>query len=276
MILYKYVSFESGKKILETNSIGFSQPEFFNDPFDMPNYPVSDYAEPAGEWARKAHMDHKLRILGFSLAWAESSGILCLTRTPTNPLMWAHYAQSHKGLVLGIDMVMAGCTDEDRNIIPAQYGSVVYVSRRSQQAFLTAPKSVITIGETRHFLSDQYERLQRLFLHKPICWSYEEEVRVVKSIEGISETNNKTQSGKFNIVNLGDRTLYALSLLPGCIRELYIGIRTDDEKADALYYSSKEAHPKLTVYECTLDANAQSVGYKNYITLAEASKTGHE
>jgi hypothetical protein len=274
VILYKYVPFESGRKILDTNSIGFSQPKYFNDPFDMPSYPVNSHVEPVGEWARKAYIEHELRMMGLNSAWAESSGILCLTRTPTNPLMWAHYAQSHKGLVLGIDMVMAGCTDEDRNIIPAQYGSVVYVSRRSQQPFLTAPKSVISIGETRNFLSDQYERLQRLFLHKPICWSYEEEVRVVKSIDGISETNNKTQSGTFNIVNLGDRTLYTLSLLPGCIRELYFGIRSDDEEADALYYAAKEAHPKLTVYECSLDANAQSVGYRNYITLADASKDG--
>lgn len=34
MILYKYVSFESGLKILETSALGFSHLEDFNDPFE--------------------------------------------------------------------------------------------------------------------------------------------------------------------------------------------------------------------------------------------------
>jgi hypothetical protein len=39
MMLYKDVSFPSGKAILEKNAIGFSQPKFLNDPFDLPSYP---------------------------------------------------------------------------------------------------------------------------------------------------------------------------------------------------------------------------------------------
>ena len=34
MILYKYVSFEAGLKILETITLGFSHLEDFNDPFE--------------------------------------------------------------------------------------------------------------------------------------------------------------------------------------------------------------------------------------------------
>ena len=34
MILYKYVSFEAGLKILETSTLGFSHLEDFNDPFE--------------------------------------------------------------------------------------------------------------------------------------------------------------------------------------------------------------------------------------------------
>jgi hypothetical protein len=39
MILYKYVSFDSGSRILEAGSISFTRPEFFNHPFDQPAYP---------------------------------------------------------------------------------------------------------------------------------------------------------------------------------------------------------------------------------------------
>jgi hypothetical protein len=35
MILYKYVGFDAGLKILETSALGFSLPRDFNDPFEV-------------------------------------------------------------------------------------------------------------------------------------------------------------------------------------------------------------------------------------------------
>ncbi|MFW1753219.1 hypothetical protein [Acinetobacter wanghuae] len=35
MILYKYVGFDAGLAILETQTIGFSLPRDFNDPFEV-------------------------------------------------------------------------------------------------------------------------------------------------------------------------------------------------------------------------------------------------
>lgn len=39
MILYKYASYNDGGKILESSSVLFTQPKFFNAPFDLPSYP---------------------------------------------------------------------------------------------------------------------------------------------------------------------------------------------------------------------------------------------
>jgi len=172
MMLYKYVAFDTGRKVLAENSIGFSQPKFFNDPFDLPSYPQEAGANPIES------MFGQVRTWAKNHIWAEHTGILSLTRTPTNPLMWAHYANKHEGMVIGIDAVVAGLTREDSNLIPAQYGSVIYVSRRSNQPFFGKPKEGIEVGGTHHFPHDHFEKLQRVFLHKPLCWSYEEEVRV--------------------------------------------------------------------------------------------------
>jgi hypothetical protein len=49
MILYEYVSFDSGSRILETGSVAFTRPEFFNDPFDQPAYPDESSEDPAYE-----------------------------------------------------------------------------------------------------------------------------------------------------------------------------------------------------------------------------------
>ncbi len=265
MILYKYVPFESGKKILETNTIGFSQPKFFNDPFDLPSYPDERSDNPLDD------IVGRLRTMGKNHIWAENTGILSLTRTPTNPLMWAHYARNHQGLVVGVDAVKAGLTEEKSNLIPAQYGNVIYVSRRPEQPFITKPSTGLAVGATHHFPQDHYEKHQRLFLHKPICWSYEEEVRVVKCLKDISPESGTTPSGEFKIADANSRPIYLLSLPAGSIRELYLGFRSDDDASDALYYEAKTAHPELSVYECRLDSSALSVGYSDYVTLAEAA-----
>ena len=181
MILYKYVSSYEGRRILEKASLRFTQPEYFNDPFDLPAYPEDERTNPDdGIFSR-------LRTRGKNLAWQTNTGILSLTRTPTNPLMWAHYADKHQGIVIGIDVVQAGFTNEKTNLVPAQYGSVIYVSCRQKQPFFSQPGTGLVVGGTYHFPHDHYEKLQRLFLHKPLCWSYEEEVRVVKCLKGVSQ-----------------------------------------------------------------------------------------
>ena len=240
MIFYKYVSFDTGSRIIEGNAIGFSQPKYFNDPFDMPSYPEEEAPDPvSGIFAAR-------RTMGKNYIWAEKTGILSLTRTPVNALMWAHYADSHQGLVIGIDAAVAGFTDENRNLIPVQYGSVIYVSRRQTAPFITKPRKGIAVGATHHFPADHYDKLQRVFLHKPLYWSYEEEVRVVKSLDGIDGEQADTQSGHFELdINRG-RPLYLYTLPADSIRELYIGIKADNEAVEALADRAKARHPHLS------------------------------
>lgn len=145
MILYKYVPFAAGAQIIDSNAVLFSQPKTFNDPFDMPTYPD----EPAGDPVSAVFA--QVRTMGKNYIWAEKTGILSLTRTPANALMWAHYADKHQGMVIGINAETARFTDEQSNFIPAQYGSVIYVSRRVSGPFTTRPATGIAVGETHIF-----------------------------------------------------------------------------------------------------------------------------
>lgn len=261
MILYKYVSLEAGKAILGRNSIGFSQPKFFNDPFDLPSYPPEpNPVEP---------LFSDVRIWGKNHIWAENTGILSLTRTPTNPLMWAHYADKHQGVVVGLDVVVAGLTNEETNVIPAQYGSVVYITRRPNNPFVGKFKTSIEFGGTHHFPHGHYEKLQRVFLSKPLCWSYEEEVRVLKCLKGISAENSQTPSGRFEIVDIAGRFLYLFSLVPGSIKELYFGIRADQKAARDLCKQALDLGAGLSVFQCEMNNNDLSVTASPYSDLAK-------
>lgn len=266
MILYKYVSFERGEKIIDSNAILFARPETFNDPFDIPSYPE----EPAGDPVSAIFA--RLRTMGKNFIWAENTGILSLTRTPVNALMWAHYADKHQGMVIGVDAKVAGFTDERSNLIPAQYGSVIYVSRRTTGPFASRPATGIAVGATHHFPADHYEKLQRVFLHKPLAWSYEEEVRVIKSLHGLKGDKATTASGSFSIIETTGRTLHLYSVPPGSIREVYFGIRAAVGSVDAVASRLAKADPSIAVFECVLDDGALSVGMQPYAPLVEAAR----
>lgn len=74
--------------------------------------------------------------------------------------------------LIGIDAEATGFTDEHSNLIFAQYGSVVCVSRRVTGPFASRPATGIAVGATHHFPADHYEKLQRIFLHKSLTWAY--------------------------------------------------------------------------------------------------------
>ena len=247
MILYKYASFEAGEKIIDSNSMLFSQPKNFNDPFDMPTYPVQPTSDPVSA------IFASVQTMGKNFIWAENSGILSLTRTPANALMWAHYSDKHQGMVIGIDTEVAGLTDENSNLIPAQYGSVIYVSRREIAPFVSQPQTPIAVGSTHHFPFDHYEKLQRIFLHKSLAWSYEEEVRVVKCLNGLADGKTESPSGTFSIRRDGERTLHLFTLPSDAICEIYFGFRVDRKKAEAVASKVRQANPKAALYDCILD-----------------------
>lgn len=264
MILYKYASFDDGMKILEGGTIRFTQPKFFNDPFDSPFYPREQIADPV------EGIFEQLHTMAKESTWQENTGILSLTRTPTNPLMWAHYADKHRGMVIGIDAIIAGLTDERTNLIPAQYGSVVYVSGRQDGPFIGKPQTALGVGSTYHFPHDHYEKLQRLFLHKPIYWSYEEEVRVVKCLNGIANDAPDTPSGRFKIVTDNGHEIHLYLLPSSSIVEVYFGFKVDPFAADAAFYDARKCWPKVGVYQCDLNNSKLSLGFNEYVTLADS------
>lgn len=259
MILYKYVPFEIGRRIVSGNSLLFSQPATFNDPFDIPSYPN----EPVVDLG--SAIFGRIRTMGKNWLWAERSGILSLTRTPSNALMWAHYADSHRGMVLGIDANAAGLFDERSNLVPAQFGSVVYVSRRVTGPFVGKPTTAIAVGATHHFPPDHYEKLQRVFLHKPLGWAYEEEVRVVKCLHGLEGDGGTTPSGTFSIVRTSERPLHLFQLREGAIREVHFGIRADHGAASEAAAELRHLDPTIRVLEAVLDDRELSVRAQPFV-----------
>jgi Protein of unknown function (DUF2971) len=93
---------------------------------------------------------------------ASSHSMCCLSATPTSTLLWSHYADSHRGVAIGIRL--------PENTHP------LYQVRYSDKLARLSPLSLVNVGHAR-----QTELFETLFLRKAECWRYESEYRVIAS-----------------------------------------------------------------------------------------------
>lgn len=258
MILYKYCGFDAGKKIIENNTIGFRQPHFFNDPFESAaSYPRKETGDPLEDFVTEQRHQFKKQI------WTTNYAVLSLTRSPLNPLMWAHYAKSHQGFVVGLDVNIEDFTSEQKNAVPIQFGNVIYTESKPTHEYLTKFKIGIEVGTTVHFVPEQLEKLQRVFLYKPMCWSYEEEVRIVKCIHGVKE-GKPTESGRFEVIQSKDGLdLFVMKLPQETIKEIYLGIRNTHLREHDSVFRFRDTvariHPNCKVFGCRVGKTAWEI-----------------
>ncbi len=117
MLLFKYVTLDRKNPdldridILVNQEIRFTQLGEFNDPFEMPVY-----IEQAVEMSElKQNVEKNLRALdgqhkkltsdarGILQQAIQNNGVLSLTETQDNLLMWSHYSGQHTGMVIEFD-----------------------------------------------------------------------------------------------------------------------------------------------------------------------------
>ncbi|BBI62577.1 hypothetical protein HSBAA_38830 [Vreelandella sulfidaeris] len=172
MILYKYMSFGAARKVIDTLSLGFSCLEDLNDPFECTAFGFKDSDE---------SISAKTATGACRNRFSRKYGVLSLTRQPLNALMWSHYGDSHQGVVLGFDSDSAGFSDPQSNVIPSQYGEMIYSATKPHNDLpVIGEHELMNIGGSLRFDSNAFNLMKRAFLYKSLEWAYEEEVRVVK------------------------------------------------------------------------------------------------
>lgn len=96
----------------------------------------------------------------------DTIGVLCMSLNGRHPLMWAHYAQEHRGLVIEFDE-NAKCFNRRRSSTD-EFGMFRPVSYSSARPVITADAGA--------------EWFKQLALTKALEWKYEEEVRFLLEI----------------------------------------------------------------------------------------------
>jgi hypothetical protein len=134
-------------------------------------------------------------------------GILSMTQNDNDLLMWAHYAEEHRGAVFEIDVedeaFCAGFTTGpfDDEKADEWRGDVQYPEKRAAPPVSHA------------------EFIASFFLKSP-QWGYEDEYRIIRRLEKGNKLEGRT-----------DRTRHGIYLFPlpaNCIKRLIFGARFDD------------------------------------------------
>lgn len=257
MILYKYVPFESAKKIIETCSIGFSSAEHFNDPFELQALSFKVSGNRSLDNISTGAVRNRCN---------SAYSVLSLTRQPLNSLMWSHYGDSHRGVVIGIDIEEAGYTCTESNVIPATYGEIIYTKTKPHHK-IESPNvdELMAIGDDiSSFTDNNYDLFKRAYLYKSSEWFYEEEVRVVKNTK-INNPLSKYKEGKYtnpagdwNQIQVGGRALFCNKIPRGAFKEIHIGCniyknvsRAGLKEGDVFGVLSKWKKDGLSISICT-------------------------
>ncbi|MGP9543901.1 DUF2971 domain-containing protein [Psychrobacter sp. AOP7-B1-25] len=259
MILYKYISLSGAKKAIETSSIGFTHLEDFNDPFECTAFGFKEQP--------RSFISPKIAQNACRNRFSRGYAVLSLTRQPLNSLMWAHYGDSHQGVVVGIDVDEANLNCLSNNLIPYQLGEVIYTKTKPQNDLdIISNDRLMKIGQNIAFEGNMFNLAKRAFLYKSLDWAYEEEVRVVKEVKSLKASYHSGEGvfGDFNKITIAGRPLYCFSIPKSSIKEVYLGkniyrnisraaIVSQDEYA-LLIQGWKEQG--IEVYYCECDMNS--------------------
>lgn len=155
--VYKFLNSTYGLLDLKQRRLKLSMIDELNDPFDLFNV-----VNKSGFWL-KLSMPELIEL-------GRSFGILCLSRNWDNLLLWSHYADGHRGVCLGFDIV------ESPSVIDLRY-----------QPNLIQPDELL---EALKDPTKGTDVVMRMLTTKHEGWSYEQEVRV------FSDLNDPPENGR--------------------------------------------------------------------------------
>ena len=222
MSVYKYTSFENLVHILN-GSIRLTQPSAFNDPFEfLPeiyyteegytniNIGIDVLSRPRETCVRlpnnfKDDYCNDITSRRLIKEISKSVGVLCLSKNSNSLLMWSHYASEYRGAIIEFDE----SHEFFEHIHPVRYEKI-------------RPKL-----DFSDLLSDSNEIIISELCYKPDVWSYEEEVRIIRSFNDCESKGNG---------------IYTMSVPLEAIKSIIIGERMPIENIRVVIDKIKETN----------------------------------
>jgi len=147
MRVYKFYPAKWAHEALSKRRIKISPIDELNDPFEYLSLDMRE--KEVRRW-----VTHLREIA------SDGTGIISFSRNWVQPLLWAHYADSHRGVALGFDV-------PDHLVLRMEY----IVNR------IRIP------SDLEQFAKEKYDLVGRMLRSKHAEWAYEDEVRLHRKLE---------------------------------------------------------------------------------------------
>lgn len=158
------------------------------------------------EIAEKRIKEYEEAIRKLRNSWNDKLGFICLSGSPFVIQMWAHYADNHTGIVVGLDEAKLGTANFD--LVNVSYSDDMILLKGS-------------------FHQDRFDEefeleFPNVLSTKQRNWEYEQEKRVYVGLDEKDADGN-----------------YYINIPPSAIREIYLGLRSH-ETAEIIAKSIKQ------------------------------------
>lgn len=158
-------------------------------------------------------------------------GVLCLTEENDNALMWAHYAESHKGVALGFN------AEES------------YFERRINEQDDFRHLERVTYKEQPTVQFATLEDGREILYTKNLDWEYEKEWRMVMPLEKADE-----------VIDAGNFQIHLFEYPPKALRQVIFGCRIpEDFKEQVLSNLNEEHFEHVLKFDAHLDERYRTV-----------------
>jgi hypothetical protein len=174
-----------------------------------------------------------------------SVGVLCLTRSPSNEVMWGNYADNHRGFVLGLDRSV-GPFDGSAQFWPTPFFPEDLTGMRGFGSFRDVTYQdnplVIKFGGSVPFDA---------FFTKRLRWSYEEEVRIFRSL-----------SEATRVVRASPADIHLFTIPATAILEVIVGAQASEEVATtARELRNSSRLPRAKFLRARVNTRKQAIGF---------------
>ncbi|MFL4471983.1 DUF2971 domain-containing protein [Tateyamaria armeniaca] len=151
--VYKFYSSHSALRNISSQRLKVSTLDDLNDPFEFLGFQLPK-PEPRNSWiAAKTVLQKRIGLISFCKSWS-------------NPLVWGHYAENHRGLALGFD------------VWSSMLRPVKYYKHRRKLPNLSLTDPDLT-----------YQAVVSALYAKYIHWQYEEEYRIALRLPDTIQEN---------------------------------------------------------------------------------------
>lgn len=260
-LLYKYLS-PARIDVLENLKIRFTQPCALNDPFESAVLVQTDafqvweeemmrdaeklipeteedkaiLEELKAELRERAKHMMAPQVVGREIVDRinKAQGVLSLSRTNDSLLMWAHYGDSHKGYVIGLDDSHPWFHEKNGLGQSTKPHNVIYTSRRTP----------IKAGS-----DDFYDRL---LCYKSLEWAYEQEVRIFRTFGSTQEQFDKNDVDALHLFDVPKE----------CIKEIFVGANANSTLVDKIFHAVWRRQLDVQIFVAYVDDEKYALNFR--------------